>query len=259
MFPDSERVVFEHNPLSEVICQLRFPTVLSISSSEPAAFQDQIRDRFPYYDREISQEVPAEVLEMIKRLGAGPNVGTSGAHQFVNEDRTETIALANDFVAVTCLDYKDWESFLSSLQLAKSALENHFQPAFYSRIGLRYQNVIDRAALDLIDVEWGDLLKQDFLGLLRPEGTLMPSVTGLRCETTLAIDGVADGFLTIRYGLVGDGLDKFLIDTDLYVGERRDLSDVESILAAFNKLDGDLFRWAIEPRLAEALRPTSPA
>ena len=36
MFSQAERVIYRHPQLAEVICQLRFPTILSISAHEPA-------------------------------------------------------------------------------------------------------------------------------------------------------------------------------------------------------------------------------
>ena len=41
MFSASERVLYGKRQLVEVICQLRFPTILSISAKEPAEFQDE--------------------------------------------------------------------------------------------------------------------------------------------------------------------------------------------------------------------------
>ena len=40
MFSASERVLYGKRQLIEVICQLRFPTILSISAKEPAEFQE---------------------------------------------------------------------------------------------------------------------------------------------------------------------------------------------------------------------------
>ena len=36
------RTVYGKAPIHEVICQLRFPTILSINEREPAGFQDII-------------------------------------------------------------------------------------------------------------------------------------------------------------------------------------------------------------------------
>ena len=51
MLSDRERCIYRSNPLIEVICQLRFPTILSISAREPADFQEGIRQHFPQYKR----------------------------------------------------------------------------------------------------------------------------------------------------------------------------------------------------------------
>ena len=57
LFAPYERYQYARAPLVEVICQLRFPTILSIGSQEPAAFQEAIRREFPRYA--VRQEQPA--------------------------------------------------------------------------------------------------------------------------------------------------------------------------------------------------------
>lgn len=47
LFGHYDRYQYAKSPLVEVICQLRFPTILSIGSQEPAAFQEAIRREFP--------------------------------------------------------------------------------------------------------------------------------------------------------------------------------------------------------------------
>src|SRR5258708_615126 len=56
-FPDAERVIYDHNTLGEVLCQVKFPPVLRIEAELPAQFQDRIRDVF-----EIYKDSPATVL-----------------------------------------------------------------------------------------------------------------------------------------------------------------------------------------------------
>ena len=47
LFSDNTRHSYANSPLIEVICQLRFPTILSIGSTVPAQFQEAVRDEFP--------------------------------------------------------------------------------------------------------------------------------------------------------------------------------------------------------------------
>ena len=42
---------YEKTLAHEVICQLRFPTILTINNVEPADFQERIREDFPQYAR----------------------------------------------------------------------------------------------------------------------------------------------------------------------------------------------------------------
>ena len=61
MFSASERVLYGKRQLIEVICQLRFPTILSISAKEPAEFQEAIRAEFPRYARNL-EKLPPKVI-----------------------------------------------------------------------------------------------------------------------------------------------------------------------------------------------------
>ena len=47
MFSTEPRHIYRRNQLTDVICQLRFPEILTISANAPADFQEAIRDEFP--------------------------------------------------------------------------------------------------------------------------------------------------------------------------------------------------------------------
>ena len=51
LFSDRPREHYPNSQLREVICQLRFPTILTINNIEPADFQETIREAFPQYIR----------------------------------------------------------------------------------------------------------------------------------------------------------------------------------------------------------------
>ena len=57
MFSNEARCNYANNQLGDVICQLRFPEILSIGANVPVAFQEAIRHDFPQYA--ARQEVPA--------------------------------------------------------------------------------------------------------------------------------------------------------------------------------------------------------
>lgn len=58
MFSDSERVHYAKAQLAEVVCQLRFPSILRIAAEEPADFQERIRATYPRYSRIVEKQQP---------------------------------------------------------------------------------------------------------------------------------------------------------------------------------------------------------
>ena len=68
-FPDYGRVIYQRNPLIEVICQVRFPPVLRIDVEPPAAFQEAIRDEFEVLSEDAGIEAPLPIPpEMARRI-----------------------------------------------------------------------------------------------------------------------------------------------------------------------------------------------
>jgi len=68
LFPPSPRVIYQHAPLTQVICQLRFPLLLRIESEPPADFQERIRHLFPLLER-IQQQIPELPPEIAQIIG----------------------------------------------------------------------------------------------------------------------------------------------------------------------------------------------
>ena len=60
MFSQQPRCIYRENPLGQVICQLRFPEILTIGANVPVEFQEAIRDQYPRYA--AKQEKPAPMV-----------------------------------------------------------------------------------------------------------------------------------------------------------------------------------------------------
>src|SRR5690242_15423151 len=150
LFPNSPRVVYEHAPLLSVVCQLRFPSLLRIESEPPVDFQERIRDNFPQYERgqaglPAGVTLPPDVMRLI-----GQKLGGSGYH-FSKENGSARVTLTPDFLALETSRYTEWKNFRADLEGPLRALVDVYRPSFFSRIGLRYQNAIDRAVIGLSD------------------------------------------------------------------------------------------------------------
>ena len=98
LFSDHPRTHYRNAPAHEVICQLRFPSILTINSVEPADFQEAIRAEFPQYARRQDAAPPR-----ITGLGSpNPKVEQQPPvtnHNFVSEDNQWKLNLTKDFIA----------------------------------------------------------------------------------------------------------------------------------------------------------------
>lgn len=254
--PSSPRAIFAQNVLAEVLCQLRFPPVLAISSSQPAAFQDLIRARYPLYSKDDTGELPVQVRDMVSRFGIGAQRDLT-RHVFSTADSARSIFLTSDFLTVRETAYRKWESFGPEILAAADALQTTYQPAFLTRIGLRYQDVIDRTKIPAIEhLPWDALIRPELLGLLASE-PFRKSVHGVTSQIVLQIEDVPGAFVQITHGLGNSPVNSpvYYFDADFFLEGQTELSNVDRILDAFHKAAGNLFRWAITPTLFDALGP----
>ena len=101
MFSDQPHCYYRTNPIAEVVCQLRYPEILTIGANPPVDFQEAIRDAFPRYT--VIQE----------RAMANPNNSTQQQmtpnYQFMSQDGLWRINLTSRFLSLACRIYTTWE------------------------------------------------------------------------------------------------------------------------------------------------------
>ena len=254
-FPVTNRVFYTKNPLVEVVCQLRFPPVLRIDSELPSAFQDRIRDRFPEYQSSRPQ-LPAGLnlpAELAKVMFANAQ---SSAHEFITADGSSRISLTRDFIALSVNNYSQWANFFELLKGPLEALTELYRPSYFSRIGLRYRDRIERERLNLGGVPWHELIQPWIAGALADE-TIAPQVERILGEVNIKLP--EGGAVRIVHGLDGE-TDKlaYLIDSDFYREGQVPTGEVDNVLRTFNQKAGHLFRWCIKPKLDAAMEPRDP-
>ncbi len=255
-FPQSDRVIFHQNPLEEVICQLKFPTILEISAERPAKFQNKIRGDYPLYEAD-QPTFPKELEELVSGLPI-PKSAEGVTYKFIAPDGSKVVSLGSEFVAFIDTKYVRWEKFLREINRAQEALEEIYKPAFYTRIGLRYRDIIDREKLGIANEPWESLLKPSLLGLLGAQDNVGRHVDQIKTEASIRIEEVPGARATIRHGIgrrINNNKEVYIIDIDLYTPERSISQDVSEILRRFNQLTGNFFRWAITSRLRDVLEP----
>src|SRR5205085_2017184 len=81
------------------------------------------------------------------------------AYKFASEDNAWVVTLTKDYLAVETTRYQNWADFRDHLRAPLEVLTEIYAPVFFSRIGLRYIDVIQRTRLGLPDVPWRELLQ----------------------------------------------------------------------------------------------------
>ena len=258
-FPESPRVIYGKNPLVEVICQLRFPTILRIGRDQPADFQERVRQQYPLYALEDRPaELPKELASILAHVGL-PRPSAGVAHRFETPDSQRLISLCQDFVALTERKYTTWELFRNQMAETENAIRQVYSPAFYSRIGLRYRDVISRSNLGMPEAKWTDLLQPQILGELGST-EVSDAITSTKTQSVIRLTEIPGAEVSLAHGLVqyGDSRELcYMIDADFYVRGKDDSGEPFGILDTFNRLAGRLFRWAITDALHRTMGPQS--
>ena len=163
---DNRRYAYGRSQLIEVICQLRFPTILSIDTREPADFQETVRAAFPRYQCQV---------EKLPGVNGAP-ARTVNNHTFISEDGGYKLSLTKDFIALSTMRYTHWEDFAARLDEPLGQFIKIYRPNCFDRVGLRFVNAISREQLGLTGRRWNDLLQPPYLGILDEDGVDEASV-----------------------------------------------------------------------------------
>ena len=257
-FPESQRVVYRKNPLVEVVCQLRFPAILQIDVEPPAGFQSRIRSEYPVLNDKSNEllglppETPAIVANLLRARGGKQ---PQAAYDFVSADGHWTVSLTREFLALTTSRYRRWEEFKQHMEIPLQALLQQYSPPWFTRIGLRYQDLVRRSVLNLGKRAWADLLNSHVVGVLAAS-ELNLSVLQSFTQTVMRLPGGSS--LNLRHGIAqaSDSNELcYLIDNDFSTEERTSPTNVFTRLDYFNQQSGRLFRWCITEELHAAMEP----
>lgn len=258
MFSTETRCIYRSNQLAEVICQLRFPEILSISANLPVEFQEAIRSEYPQYLRR--QENAAPKLTGAPGHFSLENQPSITNYQFTSADGVWRVNLTSRFISLTCTRYSCWEDFAKKLDKPLASFIRIYKPAYFERVGLRYLNFISRAALELEGVPFCDLISPCYLGPISEEDVNETSVTRCSVDTEMTIRGGCRVKLHAGPGLVKRGAQqdkevKFIFDQDLYMPGQIPVSLSAGALQTLHSQAFSIFRGAITDTLHRAMEP----
>ena len=243
MFSNEPRCIYSSNQLGEVICQLRFPEILTIETELPAKFQDAIRSLFPRYG--------------LRKENNGTNPQTNN-YQFATDDGAWRVNLTSKFISLSTSRYTNWEEFAAMLDRPLAAFIQLYQPACFDRVGLRYLNFISRKALGFELTPFRELIAREYLGILAFDELPEHSISRNGVDAELAIRGGARlklhaGPGKVAIGGKSDEEIKFILDLDLYMNAKVPVNLSTGALQTLHSQAYGVFRGAITDKLHDAM------
>ncbi|MBL8962502.1 MAG: TIGR04255 family protein [Phycisphaeraceae bacterium] len=256
LFPEVERVIYGKSPLVEVICQVRFPADLRIETTPPVDFQQRIRAQFPLLiqrNRAVLSAMPPDLAKAFESVM--PPSGGSTTWEFNTEDGQHTLQLVRDTLTLISRNYRRWEDFSGLFRGPFAALNELYSPQFYTRVGLRYRDIIQRSNLGLVERPWTGLLEPHVLAEIAQPGFEARTEEAFRNVLLKLPDQGAKVRLQHGFAEVEGSTEQvYLIDCDFFV-ERTEIANVDGALQYFHGNAARFFRWCISDSLHQAMEP----
>ncbi|RMM43117.1 hypothetical protein ALQ78_01649 [Pseudomonas syringae pv. aptata] len=223
---------YKRNFLQQAVCEFRFPTLMELGDQRPpSAFVKALRKDYP--NLELSNEVTFG-------LGAG-NAGSSNVHIFRSAKLNWSVSLKESAITIETTSYPGFATLRDRIAKLVQAAEGIIDSDFFTRIGLRYINLIDSGEAPIIDWINPDLtaaLKHDFFS----------GISDFNGRMQLKAD---DGGCTFQHGIRFATVPKdaapkpeYMIDIDVF---RTEVSvvDVAYAVEAMHQQAFDLFDWTL--------------
>jgi uncharacterized protein (TIGR04255 family) len=238
-FPDVEEVTLENSPLGEVICQVKYPIILAINEQKPIQFQDKIRGRFPelHIDDGGFVQVDAEFIKSAQMVK-----NESRVYRFNSPEAKTSVALAQDFFALSTRGYTHWHEFKDDLALIYKAMVNIYQIPYATRVGLRFINLItlENTGCKNLEEMFG-LFKQELVCLLQSK-----EISGFSEAIVQLLIPDEEKQLAIRFILNhNENKPFFILDFDYYDDRKTDISSLPEEIDQFHLKIYRAFRWCL--------------
>lgn len=224
---------YKRNFLKQAVCELRFPTLMELGDPKPpVALVNALRKEYPH-------------LELANEVTIGIGGGASGAnntHLFRSAKLNWIVSLKQSALSIETTAYAGFPNMKDRILRVVEAASKIIDSDFFTRVGLRYINVIDSG-----DDPTDGWVNSDLVHPL-----LSHQFSGVQ-EYAGRMHLVADnGGCLLQHGirlkpLQRDGrtaTPEYLLDIDSFRNEVF-INDVEASLDAMHAQVFDVFDWAI--------------
>lgn len=223
---------FKRNFLKQAVCELRFPTLMELGEQRPpSSFVKALRKDYPHL--ELNNEVTLG-------LGTG-NAGSSNIHIFRSAKLNWSVSLKQNALSIETTAYSGFDNLRERVLQVVDAAEKIIDSDFFTRIGLRYINVVKSGDEDV--AKWinpfliAPITSESFGGINEFGGRMQ-----LLAE---------DGGCLLQHGIqfsnsMPDTPPKpdYLIDIDTYRSEVS-LSNTAASIDIMHRQAFDIFDWAL--------------
>lgn len=242
--PVPKEVPLKNAPLVKVIAQLRFPIIVSIEKQDfIAGFQEAIRDDYPVLRPEQAFSLT------LNPVGPSGNISAK-IWRFTNEQKTWTVSLSQDFIAIETSVYTSRSDFLKKWKQVLIAAAEHLRLKQYDRLGVRYIDRIQDNALASIK----KFVRPEALGILNDFSE--SEISHTFSETLFRVE---DSQLLARWGkltanstfdpaaIEPQSKESWVLDLDMFRNKTESL-DVEKVMNTSNfyaERIYSFFIWAV--------------
>jgi uncharacterized protein (TIGR04255 family) len=229
---------YAKNFLRQVVCEFRFPTLFELEATRPPpSFAKALRRDYPVYQANDDLSVSMN------------GVDKAHVHTFTSLKPGWTVTLRAASITIETTKYDCFEDFKTRLTLLIKSAADVIDSEYFTRIGLRYINVIPCGS-DRIS-EW-----------LNPQlvGVNSSDIFGGAVEFSGRIAGPAKvGGYLLNHGLGGEPSSRrneYVVDMDFFANDIA----VDEALATVDTLhmqEFELFSWTLGTKAHEYLESSS--
>ncbi|WP_236181509.1 TIGR04255 family protein [Pseudomonas sputi] len=223
---------YKRDFLKQAVCELRFPTLMELGEQRPpAAFVKALRKDYPIL--ELNNEFT---------LGLGStNAGSSNIHILKSTKGKWSISLKENSLSIETSTYSGFDNLRERVLQVVDAAEKVIDSDFFTRIGLRYINVLKSE-----DEEITNWINPSLTAPITSKVFTGINDFGGRMQL-LSEDGgclLQHGIQLSRTTTDGPIKPDYLIDIDTYRAEVP-LSDTAAAIDIMHRQAFDLFDWAL--------------
>jgi uncharacterized protein (TIGR04255 family) len=176
-------------PLVTVLCQVRFPEIISIQQKTfVAAFQERIRADYPIVRNEQIKTVAVNEL--------GMTVADDGVWRFVDAERGWRLSLMSSSISLETRKYVSRADFINRFGNIIEAVHATIMPTHVTRLGVRY---VDRVLLEN-GISMDEMLRPEMLGI--SGGSIRNGIEHMVSEVMCK---VKEGKMLARWGILPAG------------------------------------------------------